>query len=193
MDVLTYDYGSTASNKLLNVSDGGDKTKGFIEPGSTTGNDYTYDVNGNMTVDQNKGITAITYNHLNLPVQVNKGSTDYMIYTYDAGGTLSLGAKPGGRGNGYLLMNLEDESEAYKRQALFDNTNLPNAVSKAITISNIKLIQDNTGAFIYSSVPENQANLPAYTDQAVQERQYKKISEMFQNAFRVNGVTYSPK
>ncbi len=39
-----------------------------------------------MTSDQNKGITAITYNHLNLPVQVNKGASDYIVYTYDAGG-----------------------------------------------------------------------------------------------------------
>ena len=27
--------------------------------------DYSYDVNGNMTLDNNKGITQITYNHLN--------------------------------------------------------------------------------------------------------------------------------
>ena len=39
-----------------------------------------------MITDKNKGITAITYNHLNLPVQVNKGATDYIIYTYDATG-----------------------------------------------------------------------------------------------------------
>jgi RHS repeat-associated protein len=88
MDNLTYDYGTgnTTSNKLLKVSDSGDKTKGFVEPASTTGNDYIYDANGNMTSDQNKGITAITYNHLNLPVQVNKGASDYIVYTYDAGG-----------------------------------------------------------------------------------------------------------
>ncbi|MFN8314650.1 MAG: RHS repeat-associated core domain-containing protein [Cyclobacteriaceae bacterium] len=88
MDNLTYDYGTgpATSNKLLKVSDSGDKTKGFVEPASTTGNDYIYDANGNMTSDQNKGITAITYNHLNLPVQVNKGASDYIVYTYDAGG-----------------------------------------------------------------------------------------------------------
>ncbi|MFN8314660.1 MAG: hypothetical protein U0289_17775, partial [Cyclobacteriaceae bacterium] len=87
MDNLTYDYGTGngISNKLLKVSDSGDKTKGFVEPASTTGNDYIYDANGNMTSDQNKGITAITYNHLNLPVQVNKGASDYIVYTYDAG------------------------------------------------------------------------------------------------------------
>ncbi len=39
-----------------------------------------------MTQDKNKGVTAITYNHLNLPVQVNKGASDYIVYTYDATG-----------------------------------------------------------------------------------------------------------
>jgi RHS repeat-associated protein len=39
-----------------------------------------------MTQDKNKGISAIAYNHLNLPQQVNKGATDYILYTYDATG-----------------------------------------------------------------------------------------------------------
>jgi RHS repeat-associated protein len=85
IDSLTYDYGS-GSNQLLNVTDARDKTKGFIEPASTTGNDYSYDVNGNMTVDQNKGITSVTYNHLNLPAQVTKNTGEYIKYIYYAGG-----------------------------------------------------------------------------------------------------------
>jgi RHS repeat-associated protein len=48
--------------------------------------EYAYDANGNMAKDQNKGITSITYNHLNLPERVNKSATEYLIYTYDAGG-----------------------------------------------------------------------------------------------------------
>ncbi|WP_407268284.1 RHS repeat domain-containing protein [Tenacibaculum maritimum] len=49
------------------------------------GNDYTYDVNGNMTKDLNKGITDIIYNHLNLPTRVTIGGKN-IDYTYDAGG-----------------------------------------------------------------------------------------------------------
>ncbi len=86
IDVLAYDYGTTASNQLLKVSDTADKTKGFIEPTSTTGNDYTYDANGSMITDQNKGITTIAYNHLNLPKQVTKNTNDYLKYHYDATG-----------------------------------------------------------------------------------------------------------
>lgn len=87
IDALTYGY-IGQGNRLTRVTDAGDRTKGFMEPAGTTGSetDYTYDLNGNMITDGNKGITAITYNHLNLPVQVNKGATDYIVYTYDAGG-----------------------------------------------------------------------------------------------------------
>src|SRR5690606_22156297 len=44
-----------------------------------------YDINGNLKIDRNKGITGITYNHLNLPEQVNFGS-DNIKYVYDATG-----------------------------------------------------------------------------------------------------------
>lgn len=82
MDNLTYNY---TGNQLNYVNDTWDATTGFVN-GNTGTDDYLYDVNGNMTVDKNKGITAITYNHLNLPVQVNKGASDYIVYTYDATG-----------------------------------------------------------------------------------------------------------
>jgi RHS repeat-associated protein len=93
MDILSYDYGtgSSASNKLLSVSDTGDKTKGFID-GNIVGDDYTYDANGNMVVDKNKsiitstGTAGIIYNHLNLPERVTKSSGDYIKYIYDATG-----------------------------------------------------------------------------------------------------------
>jgi len=82
MDDLSYVY---EGNKLLSVSDGGDVSKGFVD-GNVTGDDYHYDVNGNMTADANKNITAISYNHLNLPEKVTKGTGDYIKYVYDATG-----------------------------------------------------------------------------------------------------------
>ncbi len=45
--------------------------------------------NGNMLSDANKGITAITYNHLNLPTEVSingNGNTGTIRYIYDATG-----------------------------------------------------------------------------------------------------------
>ncbi len=82
MDSLSYTYGN-AGNQLLKISDAGDKTRGFVEPASTSGNDYSYDANGNVTRDKNKGITAISYNFLNLPETVSKGSNK-IYYSYDA-------------------------------------------------------------------------------------------------------------
>jgi hypothetical protein len=62
---------------------------GDIRQGFTGGNigsdDYTYD-NSSMVADKNKDISAITYNHLNLPVQVTKVSGEYIKYIYDATG-----------------------------------------------------------------------------------------------------------
>jgi RHS repeat-associated protein len=65
-----------------------DLTKGFSD-GNTVGNDYDYDVNGNMVYDKNKSITAanaIQYNHLNLPQVVTKSTNENIKYTYDASG-----------------------------------------------------------------------------------------------------------
>jgi RHS repeat-associated protein len=89
MDQLTYDYGTDVlqSNKLLKVTDGGDITQGFADGNTvTTIDDYSYDNNGSMVADKNKEITAITYNHLNLPAQVTKTTGDYVKYFYDATG-----------------------------------------------------------------------------------------------------------
>jgi RHS repeat-associated protein len=81
MDNLTYTY--DAGNKLTKVEDAG-TTEGF-KNGSTATTEYTYDSNGNMTKDLNKGISAIVYNHLNLPTKVtlSGGAIDYV---YDATG-----------------------------------------------------------------------------------------------------------
>ena len=96
IDRLTYDYDGTG-NQLNKVSDAG--TDGGFKDGTNTGNDYIYDDNGNMIVDENKGITDIEYNLLNLPAVVHKewtkyktdGSVDAVFtgkieYLYDAAG-----------------------------------------------------------------------------------------------------------
>ena len=88
MDNLKYTYSDNGiGNKLLKVEEinGGNISFGFKDV-NTIGDDYSYDLNGNMTSDLNKGINSIIYNHLNLPVEVqieNKGTIDYI---YDATG-----------------------------------------------------------------------------------------------------------
>jgi RHS repeat-associated protein len=94
MDNLEYVYtdqatGVSQGNRLIRVTDGGDKFKGFIDGTNGVGtNDYSYDGNGNMLTDQNKGIlesSPILYNHMNLPETINKG-TSTIRYVYDASG-----------------------------------------------------------------------------------------------------------
>ena len=84
MDNLTYTYGGN-DNKLTSVADGGDANHGF-KNGANSSNEYTYDANGNMKKDLNKGILSITYNHLNLPTKVFFNSGRYIDYVYDATG-----------------------------------------------------------------------------------------------------------
>lgn len=89
-DNLTYTY---VGNKLMKVVDNPSpnthKIYGFKD-GTNTGDDYLYDENGNMVVDNNKGIKSIRYNHLNLPTvvrfEVGNTLTNSISYIYDATG-----------------------------------------------------------------------------------------------------------
>ncbi len=86
MDNLVYTY-DTNSNQLKKVLDNGDDNHGFKDGANVT-TEYTYDVNGNMLRDSNKGITSdIQYNFLNLPTSIGFASQQANItYTYDATG-----------------------------------------------------------------------------------------------------------
>jgi RHS repeat-associated protein len=89
IDSLRYGY-NAGTNRLNYVTDLTNNTNSklgdFKEVNNNTSQDYSYDINGNLTVDNNKAITSITYNYLNLPeiIQINgKGSVQYW---YDAAG-----------------------------------------------------------------------------------------------------------
>ncbi|MEP3443757.1 MAG: DUF6443 domain-containing protein, partial [Flavobacteriaceae bacterium] len=83
MDDMTYTY---TGNQLQAVDDAiaASATYGFVD-GAELATEYTYDANGNMLTDANKGITGVTYNYLNLPTQVNINSGNIQ-YIYDATG-----------------------------------------------------------------------------------------------------------
>jgi RHS repeat-associated protein len=88
IDNLSYTY-ITGSNKLAKVTDtfNDPTTKlGDFKDGTNTNDDYLYDANGNLNLDNNKAISSITYNHLNLPSVINITGKGSIAYTYDAGG-----------------------------------------------------------------------------------------------------------
>ncbi|WP_162347415.1 DUF6443 domain-containing protein [Pontibacter fetidus] len=108
LDNLSYHYGeingttnTSVSNHLVAVDDKNlnniqimtgtlhdfeDKNSQLFN-GSASDYEYSYDANGNLTKDDNKGITEILYNHLNLPHKVKFGSSNWIEFYYSATGT----------------------------------------------------------------------------------------------------------
>lgn len=87
------DYTGTG-NQLRNVSDAAPdiligESMDFKDYTKGTGVEYTYNRNGAMVKDMNKGISSIIYNHLNLPQRIDiKSPTaeERNEYTYSASG-----------------------------------------------------------------------------------------------------------
>jgi RHS repeat-associated protein len=91
IDNLSYNYLSN-SNKLAKViellpSGGASGTMGDFKDGSNgSSDDYDYDFNGNSKFDNNKNISSIVYNHLNLPSVFTVSGKGTITYTYDGFG-----------------------------------------------------------------------------------------------------------
>lgn len=96
IDNLNYTYAGLG-NQLSKVDD----ISAYDNPSATNGDfgfteitaittEYTYDKNGNLKTDLNKGIIGITYNHLNLPTRVEleekDGKERRIYFTYTASG-----------------------------------------------------------------------------------------------------------
>ncbi|MDP9957615.1 RHS repeat-associated protein [Epilithonimonas hungarica] len=78
IDNLSYIY---SGNKVTSITDASGNSSGYEGGGQT----ISYDGNGNMTVMPDKGITAITYNYLNLPKQIDQ-NVNVTNYYYRADG-----------------------------------------------------------------------------------------------------------
>jgi RHS repeat-associated protein len=88
IDKLTYTYSNSNSNQLVKIFDETNNAKGFLDDSNgfeDIDDDFTYDEFGNLLSDTNKGIGSITYNHLNLPVQIDVYDKQ-IKYIYDASG-----------------------------------------------------------------------------------------------------------
>lgn len=89
IDSLAYSY-QTSSNKLAKVTDAATdpntKLGDFKDGSNGSTDDYTYDGNGRLVLDNNKNISSILYNYLNLPDSVTITGKGSVKYTYDASG-----------------------------------------------------------------------------------------------------------
>lgn len=94
VDELAYNYGA-GGNQLRSVTDASPGGAVGFSDGNVSGEDYTYDANGNLLLDRNKTISGITYNHLNLttevtfnpPSPITASTIKCVRYSYDADGT----------------------------------------------------------------------------------------------------------
>ena len=97
IDDLTNSY---KGNEVVKIDDAAEESPNYkgamhFRDYADEETEYTYDANGNMLTDSNKGITSIDYNVLDLPqcistksrVLFKENSNDTIYYTYSADGT----------------------------------------------------------------------------------------------------------
>ncbi|MEY8554540.1 DUF6443 domain-containing protein [Bacteroides uniformis] len=88
IDNLTFTLGGNLLSRVDDAAAASAYNGGFeFKDGVKQANEYTYDSNGNLTKDLNKGISNISYNCLNLPSAVTFSDGSTIVYTYAADGT----------------------------------------------------------------------------------------------------------
>lgn len=85
IDDLTFTYKSSNGNQLDKVEDATGKAEGFSN-GSSDTHEFTYNADGSISADNNKGIDTIYYNMLGKPWQVVFTDGRKLEYTYSASG-----------------------------------------------------------------------------------------------------------
>ncbi len=88
-----------------------------VNPRQLAAQEYTYDTNGNLTVDTNKGIASIAYNLLNLPKTILYEDGRKIEYTYTASGK-KLSQKA------YNIDGTLVQNKAYANGLVYTNDNL---------------------------------------------------------------------
>ncbi|MBT1689428.1 T6SS effector amidase Tae4 family protein [Dawidia soli] len=83
IDNLIYQYGT--GNQLNKIEDGASLTEGFKD-GIHTTNEYTYDSNGSLASDNNKGVTTIVRSLTGTPESITFGDGRKVEYLYSAAG-----------------------------------------------------------------------------------------------------------
>ena len=88
IDNLTLTLNGNQLNRVDDAVAASTYNGGFeFKNGANAADEYSYDANGNLTKDLNKGISGITYNFLNLPNAVTFSGGSTITYTYGADGT----------------------------------------------------------------------------------------------------------
>ena len=86
VDNLSYSYDGNQLTKISDSVEDPSYVGAFnFRDGADDEVEYTYDANGNMTSDKNRGITAIAYNVIGQPERIAfaDGKTTEYVYSYD--------------------------------------------------------------------------------------------------------------
>jgi RHS repeat-associated protein len=86
MDVLSYSYNGNQLTGVADTAPAAHKAEGFNDGNS--GTDYTYNGNGFIISDANKGISSIIYTISDKPQRINFSAGPNIRYTYSGGGNL---------------------------------------------------------------------------------------------------------
>jgi RHS repeat-associated protein len=85
IDNLTYTYNTTIGDRLTKIEDASANPAGFLN-GTNLTTEFTYDVQGNVTVDQNRKISSMTYNAFGRVQQIVFVNGNRVDYGYDGSG-----------------------------------------------------------------------------------------------------------
>ena len=143
IDDLTYSY---EGNQVVKIDDAADESPNYsgamhFRDAANEETEYTYDANGNMLTDSNKGITSIDYNVLDLPQCIktkpriifkeNTGNAIY--YTYSADGT-KLRA---------TYKEADSRTMPYKPNTLYNNNTGINIKTSGMVTPSVKPLESN--------------------------------------------------
>ena len=88
IDNLNFDHSDSdgnETNQLYDITDTSGNTEGYTDT-HPSGDNYSYDNEGRLIADQNKGITSIQYNYLDLPDHITFSDGNNIAIVYDATG-----------------------------------------------------------------------------------------------------------
>jgi RHS repeat-associated protein len=210
IDNLGYAY-ATNSNKLMSVTDTPASATSGFKDGNTTGDDYVYDANGNMTVDKNKKITSIVYNHLNLPTKI-VFPTGNIVYIYNASGqkvqkvvtentTVTTTDYLGGYQYKNSVLQFFPTTEGYVKNTPVSGTNTYSYVFNYTDhLGNVRLsYTKNPSTNVLTILDENNyypfglKHSPYNAITPVQEYKYRYNSKEYQDEFSLNLYDYGAR
>ncbi|MFZ1560890.1 MAG: DUF6443 domain-containing protein, partial [Saprospiraceae bacterium] len=193
IDVLGYNY-VTNNVRLNRVNDISLEPAGHNQNSqSSSGNIYTYDANGNLKSDLYRNVSNINYNHLNLPVLIQRTDGSKLEMTYDAGGTL-LTRKTYTTGG--TLSETRDYIMNYEfKNSVIDIVHHAQGYLQRIGSGNFKyryVIQDHLGStrIVYH---DDSANGVVEAGEIIDENHYYAYGMEYAGAGYINSTGYAYK